>query len=186
MPASSKSAVNFRCCHRAKGRRNGNSARMVNAWKFSNSPGFQICPLFGTSVATCKPVTRAVTNKLANQETPAADFETITAACGRLAARRGRLDPIAGSLDRELQTIATGAAEARRLADLAYVAAGGDPKASPYFPLRAMHPTSATRLIAAEARAEQRAHDLAAEIERERRSAMYGRRGLETRQESVE
>lgn len=112
----------------------------------------------------------------------ATDLEAITAACGRLTARRGRLDPIAGSLDRELQTIATGAAEARRLADLAYVAAGGDPKASPYFPLRAMHPTSATRLIAAAAQAEQRGHERATQVERERRHEANGAKAWASRQ----
>jgi len=112
----------------------------------------------------------------------AADLEAITAACGRLTARRGRLDPIAGSLDRELQLIATGAAEARRLADLAYVAAGGDPKASPYFPLRAMRPTRSTRLATAVARQQQLDEELAAQAERERRSAASGAASWASRQ----
>lgn len=112
----------------------------------------------------------------------AADLETITAACGRLTARRGRLDPIAGSLDRELQTVATGAAEARRLLDLAYLAAGGLPSSSPYYPLRAMRPSSETRIAAAVARQEERDHERAAQVERERRHEAIGAASWASRQ----
>jgi hypothetical protein len=115
----------------------------------------------------------------------AADLEIITAACGRLTARRGRLDPVAGSLDRELQTIATGAAEARRLADLAYVAAGGSPSTSQYFQIRAMRPAASSRLAAAAARAEQRDHERAAQVERDRRHEVNGAKAWAARQPSA-
>lgn len=113
----------------------------------------------------------------------AADLEIASEALARIGTRRGRLYPIAGTIDRALIEATTALAEARRLADREYVAAGGNPKISPYYPLRTMRPEAATRRAAAKAQQEQRAHELAALVERERRSAAYGRRGWAARQE---
>lgn len=112
----------------------------------------------------------------------AADLDTAFHALARIGRRRGRLDPTIGTLDRALIETMEGLQEMRGHLDRETVAAG---LASPYI-ARHLRPTSATRLAAAQAQQEQRAHDLAAQVERERRSAVHGRRGWETRQEGGE
>lgn len=73
-------------------------------------------------------------------------------------------------------------AEVRRVLDRFAVAAGG--AAATAFVRRDLRPALETKIAAAQAQQEQRAHELAAQVERERRSAVHGRRGWETRQES--
>lgn len=111
----------------------------------------------------------------------AADLDTAFHALARIGRRRGRLDPTAGTLDRALIQTLEGLQEVRSHLDRETVAAG---LASPYI-ARHLRPTSATRVAAAQAQQEQRAHELAAQVERERRSAVNGRRGWETRREGT-
>jgi hypothetical protein len=62
------------------------------------------------------------------------------------------------------------------------VAAGGD--AATAFVRRDLRPALETKIAAAQAQQEQRAHELAAQVERERRSAVHGRRGWAAREAS--
>lgn len=107
-----------------------------------------------------------------------ADLDTAFHALARIGRRRGRLDPTAGTLDRALIQTLEGLQELRGYLDRETVAAG---LASPYI-ARHLRPTSSTRLAAAQAQQEQRAHELTVQAERERRHAAHGRRGWETRQ----
>ncbi|SDQ63927.1 hypothetical protein SAMN05428982_1921 [Pseudoxanthomonas sp. CF385] len=111
----------------------------------------------------------------------AADLDTAFHALARIGRRRGRLDPTIGTLDRALVDSLTGLQELRAHLDRETVAAG---LASPYI-ARHLQPTSSTRLAAAQAQQEQRVHELAAQVERERRSAVNGRRGWADRETSA-
>lgn len=109
----------------------------------------------------------------------AADLDAAYAALARLGQRLGRLDPTAGTLDRALIDALAGVHEVRRHLDRLAVAAGGA-AASPFI-RRDLRPMSATRLAAGEAAKQQRAHELALQIERERRDAANGRAGWAAR-----
>jgi len=111
----------------------------------------------------------------------AADLDAAFDALARIGRRRGRLDPTIGTLDRALIETMEGLQELRRYLDRETVAAGLD---SPYI-TRHLRPTSSTRLAAAQAQQEQRAHELAAQLERERRSAVNGLRGWAARETSA-
>jgi hypothetical protein len=74
-------------------------------------------------------------------------------------------------------------AEVRRILDRLAVAAGGE--AATAFVRRNLRPALETKIAATQAQREQHDHELAAQVERERRSALYGRRGWATRQEGA-
>lgn len=107
------------------------------------------------------------------------DLDLAFHALARIGQRLGRLDPTAGTLDRALIDALTGVHEVRRHLDRLAVAAGGA-AASPFI-RRDLRPMSATRLAAGEAAKQQRAHELALQIERERRDAANGRAGWAAR-----
>ena len=109
----------------------------------------------------------------------AEDLDSAYAAVARVGQRLGRLDPTAGTLDRALIDALTGLQEARRHLDRLAVAAGGT--AAHAFVRRDLRPRSATRLAAGEAARQERAHQLALQVERERRDAANGRAGWAAR-----
>lgn len=74
-------------------------------------------------------------------------------------------------------------AEVRRVLDRFAVAAGG--AAATAFVRRDLRPALETKIAAAQAQEEERIQELAAQIERERRSAVNGRRGWAARETSA-
>lgn len=110
----------------------------------------------------------------------AADLDTAYHALARIGQRLGKLDPVSGTRDRALIDTLAGLQEVRAHLDREAVGAG-----LPSLHVRRdLEPATATRIAAAEAQRQQRAHELAAQVEREQLAAANGRRGWAGRQAS--